>query len=192
MTITAAKAAPAAPNADSSTLTIGGTAATLGTAAATPATPHVNSFAAVQGGPVGAAPGSVDKVLMNPQAARAMRPTHPQWRISADGHVEHSTADSWTRVLADQRATFRVVSVVENQVWAGGTSGALFHSYDDGQNWEQAALTTPNGRETGTIVSIQFDNAQHGIVTTDSGTRYLTTDGGWSWVRLPSGAGNPK
>jgi photosystem II stability/assembly factor-like uncharacterized protein len=42
-------------------------------------------------------------------------------------------------------------------------------------------LTTLSGRETSTIVSIQFDDAQHGIVTTDSGARCSTTDGGGSW-----------
>ena len=92
-------------------------------------------------------------------------------------------AQGWTRVLADQTATFRVVSVVGNQVWVGGSGGALFHSRNDGQNWAQVALTTPNGPETASIVSIQFDDAQHGTVTTDTGTRWGTIDGGATWSR---------
>jgi photosystem II stability/assembly factor-like uncharacterized protein len=119
--------------------------------------------------------------LVNPQVAvRSLRAAH-LWRITADGHLEHSTAEGWTRVLADQTATFRVVSVVGNHVWVGGSGGALFHSHDEGQNWEQVALTTLSGRETSTIVSIQFDDAQHGTVTTDTGTRCSTTNGGGSW-----------
>jgi photosystem II stability/assembly factor-like uncharacterized protein len=119
--------------------------------------------------------------LLNPQVAvRSLRAAH-LWRITADGHLEHSTAEGWTRVLSDQSAIFHVVSVVGNHVWVGGSGGALFHSHDEGQNWEQVALTTLSGRETATIVSIQFDDAQHGIVTTDSGARCSTNDGGGSW-----------
>jgi len=177
-TVAAARAAPSITNAEPTTITIGNAAPTMA-----PATPHVNSFAAAQGGPLaGAAPGSADKLLLSPQStARAMRAAHPQWRITADGHLEHLTAEGWTRALPNEAANFRVVSVVGNQVWVGGSNGALFHSRDEGQNWQEVALTTPNGRETATIVSIQFDDPQHGAVTTDTGTRCSTTDGGASW-----------
>jgi hypothetical protein len=178
-----AKAAPAKTvKADSITIATSDTAATIGTAATTaPATPHVNSFAATQGGPLAAAPGSVDTLLLSRQAAvRSMRAAN-LWRITDDGHLEHSTAQGWTRILADQKATFRVVSVVGNQVWVGGSGGALLHSHDDGQNWEEVALNTPTGRETSTIVSIKFEDLQHGTVTTSNGTRCTTTDGGGSW-----------
>ena len=160
-----------------STVSIAGAAATLA-----PDAPPRNSFVAVQGGPVGATPGSRNAVVLNPQTAlRPVRATHPQWRITPDGHLEHSTAEGWSRVLAGQSATFRVVSVVGNHVWVGGSGAALFHSHDEGQSWDQVALTSPS-RETATIVSIQFDDAQHGTVTTDSGTRCITTDGGGTWT----------
>jgi photosystem II stability/assembly factor-like uncharacterized protein len=146
-----------------------------------PAAPHANSFAAAQGRPVGAVPGTADNLLVNPQTTvRSVRATRG-WRITADGHLEHSTAEGWTRVLADQTATFRVVSVVGNHVWAGGSSGMLFHSRDEGQHWEEVPLTTSAGRETETLVAIEFDDSQHGIVTTNDGTRCTTTDGGGTW-----------
>ena len=166
------------------TIAISGTPLTIGTAStAAPAARHANSFAAVPGGPVaGVVPGSADQQLLSPPiTAGAMRATHPQWRIVPDGHLEHLTFEGWSRVLADQKATFRVLSVVGNHVWVGGSGGALFHSHDEGQNWEQVALTTPSGRETSTIVSIRFDDAQHGTVTTDRGTRCITSDGGGTW-----------
>ena len=177
-TVAAAKAAPTITNAEPSTITIGNAAP-----AVAPAAPHANSFAAVQGGPVAeAVPGSADRLLLSPQStARAMRAAHPQWRITADGHLEHLTSDGWSRVMANQTATFRVVSVVGNHVWVGGSGGALFHSRDDGQTWTEVTLTTPNGRETATIGSIQFDDALHGTVTTDTGTRCTTADGGGTW-----------
>lgn len=175
-----AKAAPTPAPREPATIAISGTPLTIGTAStAAPAARHANSFAAVPGGPVaGVVPGSA---LSPPITAGAMRATHPLWRIAPDGHLEHLIFESWSRVLADQKATFRVVSVVGNHVWVGGSGGALFHSHDAGQNWEQVALTTPSGRETSTIVSIQFDDAQHGTVTTDSGTRCITSDGGGTW-----------
>ena len=180
----AAKAAPTPAPREPATIAISGTPLTIGTAStAAPAARHANSFAAVQEGPVAwVVPGSADQRLLSPSiTAGAMLPTHPQWRIAPDGHLERSIAEGWSRVLADQKATFRVVSVVGNHVWVGGSGGALFHSHDEGQNWEQVALTTPSGSETAIIVSIQFDDAQHGTVSTDTGTRCSTIDGGGSW-----------
>jgi hypothetical protein len=178
-----AKAEPTPAARKPAPIAISGAPQNIGTASTTaPAIPHVNSFAAPRGGPLAAAPESADQLLPNPQTTiRSVRATDPQWRITADGHLEHSTAEGWSRVLADRTATFRVVSFVGNHVWAGGSGGALFHSRDDGQNWDEVALTTPNGRETATIVSIQFDDAQRGTVTTNTGTRCNTTDGGAIW-----------
>jgi len=178
---TATATAPAVSNPESATITIGNAAPPM--TQAPPPAPHVNSFAAVQGGPLaGAVPGSADQILLNPQtAARAPRATHPQWRITPDGHLEHLAASGWTRLLANQTATFRVVSVVGDHVWVGGNGGALFHSRDDGQSWEEVALSGLNGRETSIIVAIQFDDPQHGTVTTENGARCTTTDGGTNW-----------
>jgi hypothetical protein len=178
-----AKATPTPATTEPATIAISADA-NISTASTTPAaTPHANSFAPAPSGPLAAASGAADQPLLNPQVAvRSLRAAH-LWRITADGHLEHSMAQGWTRVLADQTATFRVVSVVGNQVWVGGSSGALFHSRNDGQNWAQVALTTPNGPETASIVSIQFDDAQHGTVTTDTGTRWGTIDGGATWSR---------
>jgi len=178
---TPAKAVPT-PATEPATIAISAAPRNIGAASTTlRATPHANSFAAAKGGPLAAPPGSADQLLLTPQVAvGSLRAAH-LWRITAGGHLEHSTAEGWTRVLADQSATFRVVSVVGSHIWVGGSGGALFHSHDEGQNWEQVALTTPSGRETATIVSIQFDDAQHGTVTTDTGTRCSTIDGGATW-----------
>ena len=177
-TIEFAKTGPKATNEDSRSLA--GAKATAAMPSAT--APYVNSFAAVQGGPAGAVPGSTDRLLLNPQTTlHSVRAVHPQWRITPDGHLEHLTDGGWTRILADHSAEFRVVSVVGNHVWVGGTGGALFHSRDDGQNWEEVALTALPAHETATIVSIQFDDPKDGTITTDSGTRCITIDGGGNW-----------
>jgi hypothetical protein len=168
-----AKADSVRPNAETVAI-----AAESAKVAPAPPAPQVNSFAYSSrsvGGPVTG--GSLE--LNKAGAARSLRSAHPQWRITSEGHLEHLTSDGWSRVLANQPATFRVVSVIGNQVWVGGSGGALFRSRDDGQNWEPVSLPTPNG--TATIVSIQFDDTQHGTVTTNAGTHCATADGGGSW-----------
>jgi len=117
-------------------------------------------------------------------AMHAVRAVHPQWRITPDGYLERSAAsDNWTRALPDQAITFHVVSVVGDDVWAGGSGGALFHSGDAGQNWSQILLGKPPAVETGTIVSIQFRDTLQGVVTTDGGSHWSTSDGGLTWTR---------
>ena len=110
--------------------------------------------------------------------------SHSQWRISPDGHLEHLTAPGvWARVLTDQPPTFHVVSVVGDDVWAGGSGGSLFHSRDGGQNWSKVQLGAARDKETGTIVSIQFSDAKNGVITTDLGLHWTTSDGGDSWTQ---------
>jgi len=176
---TPAKTSP--PNAihEPATITIGGPATT-----GAPAAPFVNSFAAGEAGQAGAQPATADKLQLAPQlAVRSARAIHPHWRVTAEGHLERSTPDGWSRALANQATTFRVVSVIGDDVWAGGNSGALFRSSDGGRQWKKVSLATPSGAEPATIVSIQFDDAQHGVVITEDGSRYTTSDGGMTWTR---------
>ncbi len=142
--------------------------------AAKPAPLMQNSFAGNEG------PNNA-MLYARPQAAMHFSVNNSQmWRVTPDGHLEHSTAPgSWTLMLADQPTTFHVVSVVGNNVWAGGSSGALFHSSDSGETWSKQPLAG----ETGTIVSIHFSDAAHGIITTDGGARWSTSDGGVTWTK---------
>src|SRR5664280_1999349 len=107
----------------------------------------------------------------------------PQWRIGPDGHLERSmAAGQWTRVLDEQPTTFHAVAVMGNDVWAGGNGGALFHSSNGGEHWSKVSLAANSNVETGAIVSIRFEDPQHGIVACDSGTRWATADGGVTWI----------
>jgi hypothetical protein len=106
------------------------------------------------------------------------------WRITADGHLERALPGSaWTRVLADQPIAFRVVATIGSNVWAGGNGGALFHSTDQGETWNRVALNMNRQAERSAIVSIHFDNAVQGSVTTDSGATWVTSDGGQTWIK---------
>ncbi len=118
-----------------------------------------------------------------PVAVRGLLAPHPQWHISAEGHLERENpAGGWTRVLAEQPTTFHVVSVIGNNVWAGGSGGALFHSRDGGQSWGKQPLGSP-GVETDAIVAIQFSDAMHGIISTQRGALWSTSDGGITWTK---------
>jgi photosystem II stability/assembly factor-like uncharacterized protein len=81
--------------------------------------------------------------------------------------------------------TFRVVFALGNEVWAGGSAGAFFHSNDAGQHWSVVPLGTSARAVAGDIISIQFADAAHGAVITSSGETWTTRDGGEHWERMP-------
>jgi hypothetical protein len=116
-------------------------------------------------------------------AMKAVSAVRPQWRIGPNGHLERSMAASqWTRALDDQPVIFHAVAVIGNDVWAGGNGGAFFHSSDGGEHWSKVSLAANSNVENGAIVSIRFDDSQHGVVASDRGTRWATMDGGVTWT----------
>jgi photosystem II stability/assembly factor-like uncharacterized protein len=106
------------------------------------------------------------------------------FQITSDGHVERELpGGGWTRMLAEQPAVFRVVSITGVNVWAGGNSGALFRSVDRGEHWTPVALTANGQTESGTIVSIHFDTPLQGTIGTEEGATWHTSDGGLTWTK---------
>ncbi len=105
------------------------------------------------------------------------------WRVTAEGHLEHLAPTGWTGVLTDQPVKFRVVAASPNGVWAGGSHGELFHSEDGGAHWNEVASPIPPDGKNDPVVTIHFADLQHGIVLTESGARYTTSDGGKNWRR---------
>jgi hypothetical protein len=76
---------------------------------------------------------------------------------------------------------FRAVSANGADVWAGGSSGLLFHSSDSGGHWIPVVPATDDAALTGDIVSLEFADSQHGKVTTTTSETWLTGDGGKTW-----------
>ncbi|MGB7555325.1 MAG: hypothetical protein WBM04_13205, partial [Candidatus Korobacteraceae bacterium] len=172
-----AETAPGAAAASSTPAVIGGAAPF-----AVPPVQMQNSFAETESSTAvqQTAPLTFGKTQMGMLSVHAVR---PQWRIGPQGHLERSiAADQWSRVLNDQPITFRAVAAVGNDVWAGGNGGALFRSPDGGEHWNKVPLAASSNVETRAIVSIRFDDAQHGVVTSDGGTHWATTDGGFTWT----------
>ena len=51
------------------------------------------------------------------------------------------------------------------------------------EHWNKVSVTSASGGDMPAIVSIRFDDAQHGVVIADTGARYNTADGGETWTQ---------
>jgi photosystem II stability/assembly factor-like uncharacterized protein len=81
------------------------------------------------------------------------------------------------------RTIFRAVSVTSNagEVWAGGSGGALYHTWDGGNRWARVIPSDAASTLTGDIIAIQFPNPRNGIVTTSTTEVWTTLDAGQTW-----------
>lgn len=99
------------------------------------------------------------------------------WRISDTGQLQRRLGSyPWMPVLGDVK--FRVVSVVGNEIWAGGANGALYHSANSGENWTKISVETHEA-----ITQIQFRDSRSGWLKTESGATWETSDGGARWIK---------
>jgi hypothetical protein len=90
-----------------------------------------------------------------------------RWIVTSDGRVQRSTdGRTWVYVPIASDVQFRALAANGNDVWAGGTKTALFHSIDGGKSWKKMALTAL----TGDIVRLLADRRSL-IITTSSGQR---------------------
>jgi hypothetical protein len=89
------------------------------------------------------------------------------------------------KVSAAPTATlvFRAVMASGLEIWAGGSSGALYHSADGGNSWYRVTPSSAGSTLAGDIISIQFSDLQHGKVLTSSGEIWMTSDAGQTWHR---------
>ncbi len=78
---------------------------------------------------------------------------------------------------------FRAVTTAENEVWAGGSNAALFHSIDGGDHWTRVLPSSSGAVLTGDVISVEFSDPQHGTVTTSTPESWATSDGGQSWQK---------
>lgn len=84
-------------------------------------------------------------------------------------------------------AIFRALSVSSNasEVWAGGSSGALYHTIDGGRSWTRVVPSDAGVTLTGDVVGIQFSDPLKGTVTTSTTETWTTADGGQTWHKQP-------
>jgi hypothetical protein len=87
---------------------------------------------------------------------------------------------------ADAKQTpvlFRAVSANGPDVWAGGSSGHLYHSTDAGGHWVQVVPTWSGVVLTDDIVSLQFADPLQGRIVTSSSEIWTTSDAGQTWQK---------
>jgi hypothetical protein len=80
-------------------------------------------------------------------------------------------------------AVFRAVSANGPDVWAGGSSGHLYHSTDAGGHWVQVVPTWSGVVLTDDIVSLQFADPLQGRIVTSSSEIWTTSDAGQTWQK---------
>ena len=109
----------------------------------------------------------------------------PRWTLAADGTLQRSfdSGKTWEGVAVAQGATFRAISAVGPEVWAGGRAGLLYHSTDAGQHWTRITPATADATLAADIARIEFTDPQHGKLVTADGQTWTTSDGGQTWQK---------
>ena len=126
-----------------------------------------------------------DANASSPEMKLVAAPPEIGWSISSDGKVQRSTdgGKSFGPVAVAPGIKFQAVAALDKDVWAGGADGALFHSPDRGASWTQAGFNFQGAPIIESITAIQIRDAQHLVVTTDSGTKWVSEDSGQSWQK---------
>jgi hypothetical protein len=91
-----------------------------------------------------------------------------RWSIGGESRGVLQRSDdggaTWTIVSLAGEVSFRAVTSSGDDVWVGGSAGALFHSSDQGAHWQRISFGA-----TGTIVAIKTGASGEAEVTTDDG-----------------------
>ncbi|HEY3971513.1 MAG TPA: YCF48-related protein [Candidatus Sulfotelmatobacter sp.] len=76
---------------------------------------------------------------------------------------------------------FRAVAAVGSEVWAGGSSGLLYHSVDGGNHWARIVPVFAGTSLSGDILGLEFPDPQHGKLSTSTAEVWITSDDGQTW-----------
>jgi len=119
--------------------------------------------------------------------AEAKASAKTQGKSVAGYEAAPATRSAGARPMPSALAIFRALSVSSNpsEVWAGGSSGALYHTVDGGSSWTRVVPSEAGVTLTGDIVGIQFSDPLKGTVTTSSAETWTTADGGQTWHKQP-------
>jgi hypothetical protein len=106
----------------------------------------------------------------------------PRWRVSATGDLQRSfDVESWQTLKVGEGVVFRAVAVNNQDVWAGGQAGALFHSPDGGNSWFPVAPAANGTLLNSDVAAIAFPAAGKVELTTSNGQAWTSDDSGQTW-----------
>ncbi len=109
----------------------------------------------------------------------------PRWTLSADGALQRSfdSGKTWQTIPVASNIAFRALAANDSDIWVGGAAGALYHSPDAGQHWVQVYPAFNGQHLTGDIVTVEFNDAKHGKLTTSDHETWTTSDAGVTWEK---------
>jgi hypothetical protein len=101
------------------------------------------------------------------------------------GRIQRSVdrGKTWEELHVDDSVSFRAVYASGPNVWAGGSSRALYHSSDQGTHWRRVVLGPQSSGTSDTIVEVDFSDSQHGRIKTDANETWTSSDGGLHWQK---------
>ena len=119
------------------------------------------------------------------QKARARDPNYTArgvWRIN-NGRVQKldSARNAFDDVAVSGASRLSVVASLANEVWVGGTSGALYYSNDQGAHW--IPVSTGGWSKDATFTGITPTALRSVEVHLSNGERWRSADAGASWSR---------
>ncbi len=122
------------------------------------------------------------ELTASPMAASAGR----RWLVTSEGKVIRSDkgGETFETILVDAGSKFHTVATCGEEVWVGGTGGALFHSANGGDTWNRVIVSPDGNTMSETITGIEIRNAQHLTITTASGMQWESNDAGQHWQKL--------
>jgi hypothetical protein len=109
------------------------------------------------------------------------------WSVSADGIVQRSTdgGKTFAPIPVAGSIKFLAIAALDNEVWAGGPGGALYHSSNGGGTWNWVGIIIEGNAVTESVNGIQLRDPQHLTVTTASGSQWVSENGGRTWQKNP-------
>lgn len=106
-----------------------------------------------------------------------------RWTIDAGGNLQRSydLGKTWEPVPVADGVHLQALAVWENEIWAGGTGGALYHSSDRGGHWARVQPKVSDLVLSDDVNRIRLTDPQHVTVMTSTAQVWVSADGGQTW-----------